>query len=168
MEVQEGVDITLDGSIVKAKGAKGELSKLLHYPGVTIKKDGNTITIASKYTGKKPNSVVGTFESHIKNLMQGVTEGYVAELKAVFAHFPITIKQNENVIEIQNFLGEKVPRKGKIHGDAQVKIQKDIVTIEGINKEDVGQTAANIELATRVKNRDIRVFQDGVYITKKP
>ncbi len=100
--------------------------------------------------------------------MQGVTEGYVAELKAVFAHFPITIKQNENVIEIQNFLGEKVPRKGKIHGDAQVKIQKDIVTIEGINKEDVGQTAANIELATRVKNRDIRVFQDGVYITKKP
>jgi large subunit ribosomal protein L6 len=168
IEIPEGIATTIEGTIVKIKGEKGELQKEFCYPGVSLKQESNKITIAAETACKKHRSVVGTYESHLKNMFKGVTEGYTATMKAVYAHFPITIKQAENVIEVHNFLGEKVPRKGKIHGDAQVKIQKDDVTIEGINKEDVGQTAANIELATRIKNKDTRVFQDGVYITQKP
>jgi len=48
-----------------------------------------------------------------------------------------------------------------------VEAKGENVTVSGIDKEKVGQTAANIERATKVKKRDIRVFQDGVYIVSK-
>ena len=168
VEIPEGVEIAIENRNVTVKGPKGEILKELSYPGISIKTEGKTVVISSISVAKKPRSVVGTYESHIKNMIQGVTEGFTAEMKAVFAHFPITIKQEGDIIEIHNFLGEKVPRTGRVMGDAKVKIAKDSLVIEGINKEDVGQTAASTELGTRVTNRDTRVFQDGVYITKKP
>ena len=168
VELPEGVNFTAEGATVKIKGPKGELSKEFNFPGVSVTSESNSVTIKINGTAKKQKAIVGTYESHLKNMIKGVTEGFTSEMKAVFAHFPITIKQEGNIIEIQNFLGEKVPRKAKVVGDVQVKIQKDLVTIEGNNKEDVGQTTANIELATRVKNKDVRIFQDGVYVTKKP
>jgi len=168
VQIPEGIDITLETENVKVKGPKGELMKELSYPGISITKDGNIISITAKSTIKKQKAITGTYQSHIKNMIKGVTEGYTANMKAVFSHFPVTIKQEGNIIEIHNFLGEKVPRKAKIVGNAQVKIEKDAVTVDGINKEDVGQTVANIELATKVRGKDIRIFQDGIYVTQKP
>jgi len=168
VQIPEGVNVTLENENVKVKGPKGELTKQLTYPGVSITKDGNTITIAVESTAKKQKAIIGTYQSHIRNLIIGVTDGYTANMKAVFAHFPVTIKQEGKTIEIHNFLGEKVPRRAKVMGDAQVKIEKDAITVEGINKEDVGQTVANIELATKVRGKDIRIFQDGVYVIQKP
>jgi large subunit ribosomal protein L6 len=71
-------------------------------------------------------------------------------------------------VEIENFLGEKAPRHAKVRGDTQVQVDGEEVTLTGPNKEDVGQTAADIEQLTRVNDKDTRVFQDGVYITQKP
>jgi large subunit ribosomal protein L6 len=68
---------------------------------------------------------------------------------------------------IQNFLGERSPRKALILDGVTVKAKGDDVTVEGIDKEKVGQTVANIERATAVSRRDIRVFQDGIYLTSK-
>jgi large subunit ribosomal protein L6 len=168
VEIPEGIELTIERGIVKIKGPKGEIEKELSYPGVFVTKKDKLVEIKSDRKIKKKKAVVGTYEAHIKNMIKGVTEGYTAELKAVFAHFPITIKQEDDVIEVHNFLGEKVPRKGKVKGNVEIKIQKDRVTITGIDKEAVGQTAANIELSTKVRNRDTRIFQDGVYIIKKP
>ncbi|MFH0936330.1 MAG: 50S ribosomal protein L6 [Candidatus Woesearchaeota archaeon] len=77
----------------------------------------------------------------------------------------VSIKEN-NII-INNFLGEKIPRKAKILPNVKVDIQGDIIVLESNNKESAGQTAANIEQATRITNRDRRIFQDGIFITEK-
>jgi len=81
--------------------------------------------------------------------------------------FPIKTSVEGNEFVIQNFLGERSPRKAKILENVKVETMGDNVTVSGIDKEKVGQTAANIERATKVKHRDIRVFQDGVYLISK-
>jgi len=71
-----------------------------------------------------------------------------------------------NKVKIENFIGEEKPRAAEIVGDAEVEINGEEMEVKGPSKEDVGQTAANIEQATKAKNRDPRTFQDGVYIVE--
>ena len=96
-------------------------------------------------------------------MITGVTKGYTYKLKIVFSHFPITVKTQNKSILIENFTGERKPRKVEILGDVKVKIEPDDVILTGINLEDVSQTAANIEQATKVRGKDHRVFIDGIY-----
>jgi large subunit ribosomal protein L6 len=85
----------------------------------------------------------------------------------VFAHFPMSVKVNNTTVMIENFTGERNPRKAKIMGNVQVKVQSEDIFIKGINLEDVSQTAANIEQATKVKKKDPRVFLDGIYVYER-
>jgi large subunit ribosomal protein L6 len=65
---------------------------------------------------------------------------------------------------VNNYFGERVPRRAQILDGVDVKVEnKTDIIVSGIDKEKVGQTAANIERSTTVKNRDRRVFQDGIY-----
>jgi large subunit ribosomal protein L6 len=89
-------------------------------------------------------------------------------MKIVYAHFPIKTAIKGDTFVVENFLGEKCPRKTKILGDTKVTVKGDQVLLNGPNVEDVGQTAANIERATKIKGFDPRVFQDGIYIVEKP
>jgi len=111
--------------------------------------------------------MLGTIRSHITNMIKGVNEGFTYHMKIVYAHFPMTVKVAGNKVIIENFLGERYPRNAKIVGSSKVKVKGDQVTITGIDKEDVGQTMANLEQATKIKGRDPRVFQDGIYLTSK-
>ena len=72
-----------------------------------------------------------------------------------------------NKFVVSNFLGEKTPRELGIKDGADVKIEGDMVTVQSINKELASQTAADIERLTKVKGRDLRIFQDGIYIIDK-
>jgi large subunit ribosomal protein L6 len=100
-------------------------------------------------------------------MIKGVTQGYECQMKTVFSHFPIKTSVDGNQLVIQNFLGERFARRAEILENIKVEVKGEIIILTGIDKEKVGQTAANIERATKVKNRDIRVFQDGIYITKR-
>jgi large subunit ribosomal protein L6 len=100
-------------------------------------------------------------------MITGVQKGFTYKLKIVFSHFPISVKAKDKFVLIENFIGERNPRKAKTIGDVQVKIQSEDVIIQGINLEDVSQTAANIEQATKVKRKDPRVFLDGIYVYEK-
>ena len=100
-------------------------------------------------------------------MIKGVTEEFEYKMKTVFSHFPIKTSIEENEFIIQNFLGERAPRKAKILDGVTVETKGDDITVKGIDKEKVGQTAANIEKTTIVRNRDIRVFQDGIYRISK-
>ena len=100
-------------------------------------------------------------------MIKGVTDGWTYNLKIVYKHFPIKAAVQGNVFVIENFLGERHPRKADILNGVTVQVKGEEVTVEGIDRNAVGQTAANIEMATRVRGRDIRVFQDGIYITNK-
>ena len=173
VEIPEGVEVSVEGGdisgyTVKVKGPKGENSRVLKFRDVHIEVDGNKVRVYTDSVKKKQRAMVGTFASHIRNLITGVTKGFQYKLKLVYSHFPVKLRVEGNEVIIENFLGEKYPRRSKIVGRAQVKINGNDIIVEGIDKEECGQTAANLEQTTRIKNLDVRVFQDGIYIVEKP
>jgi large subunit ribosomal protein L6 len=163
IEVPEDVDLSINGKVISVKGAKGNLTRDFSYATVAIEGEGKTVRIWAKWPRKKEAALVGTIESHIKNMITGVTKGYSYKLKIVFSHFPITVKQQGKSILIENFTGERRARHVKVLGDVKVKIDPEDITLQGIDLEEVSQTAANIEQATKVRGKDPRVFLDGIY-----
>jgi len=137
------------------------------HPRVEITVKGKQATVRSEFPHRREAALVGTFAAHLRNMIVGVTDGFTYEMKIVYSHFPLkaTVKGSEFIIE--NFLGEKFPRKTRIIGETKVEVQGDAVVLTGSDVEAVGQTAANIEQATRIRGFDSRIFQDGIYITKK-
>ncbi len=168
VEIPEGVDISIDGYKVKVSGPKGVLERdFSHARKIIIRKEDNKIVVESYFASRREKALVGTIAAHIRNMIRGVTKGYRYKLKIVFSHFPISVEVDEKqrIVRIKNFLGEKADRIAKIVGDdVKVYVKGEDVIVEGIDKEHVGQTAANIELATKVKDKDRRVFADGIYI----
>jgi len=168
IETPNGVEITIEEKTVHVKGEKGSLSRILSHPRINITAKNNIVEISCVNSPKrKEKALIGTFRAHINNMITGVTEGFEYKMKTVFAHFPIKTSVEGDAFIIQNFLGERAPRTAKILEGVTVETKGENVTVSGADKEKVGQTAANIERATKVKKRDIRVFQDGVYITSK-
>jgi large subunit ribosomal protein L6 len=167
VEIPEGVDGTLEGRIVTIKGEKGELVRDFSHAPINIQLEGKTVTVQASWPRKKEAALVGTVRSHIQNMIKGVTTGFTYKLKIVFSHFPITVKIQGKTLTIQNFTGERSPRKAKIMGDTKIIIKGEDIIVQGINLEDVSQTAANIQNATKIKNKDPRVFLDGIYVYEK-
>ena len=111
--------------------------------------------------------MLGTVASHIKNMIIGVTQGYTYKMKMIYAHFPMSVRVEGDRVLIENFGGERAPRVAKVMPGVKVVVKGEDVYVMGIDKEAVGQTAANIQLATRVKDKDPRVFLDGIYVEEK-
>lgn len=170
IEIPDGISIEVDKFKVKVAGPKGNLEKDFYSPlfakELAIKKTDNKIIISSESKRKKVKSMVGTIESHILNMAEGVKEGFSVKMKIVYMDFPFTIKITGKEILVNNFLGEKTPRKTTIVGDCKVEVKGDDIIVTGIDKESVGQTAANLEKTTWIRSRDRRVFQDGIFWVK--
>ncbi len=168
IEIPNGVTLTLEGKKVKVKGPKGECEKDFTKMKVDIKVEGNKVIVSSVKKRRDNYAVARAVVKHIKNLIQGVQKGYVYKLKIVYSHFPIQIKIEKDQVRIENFIGERFPRFAKIVGsNTKVRVEGDDVIVEGPCKEAVGQTAGNIEQATKIKYKDPRVFLDGVYIYER-
>jgi len=161
------VKVEIRGNEVIVSGPKGELRRSFVHPKLKIEIKGENAVVWCELPKKKDKALIGTWAAHIANMIKGVTEGFEYELKLVYSHFPVKISAKGNTFMIENFLGEKKPRTAKILDGVKVNIEKDIVRVSSIDKEKAGQTAANIEKATRIKGYDTRVFQDGIYIIKK-
>ena len=168
VEIPENVNVTIDGLRVVVEGPKGRLERdFSHAKEVKISKKDNKVIVETFFANRKKKALVGTIASHIENMIKGVTKGYRYKLKVIYSHFPITVEvDNSNrIVRIKNFLGERSDRIAKIVGDdVKVTVKGEDVIVEGIDIEHVGQTAANIELATKIKDKDRRVFADGIYI----
>lgn len=164
IQAPDDVEITLDGRKVTVKGVKGTLTRDFFHTPISMEKNGKTIRIWAQWPRKKEAALVGTVYSHVQNMITGVRKGFTYKLKIVFSHFPISVKIKGKTVLIENFTGERNPRKAKIIGVAEVKIQSEDIVVRGIDLEDVSQTAANIEQATKVKKKDPRVFLDGIYV----
>lgn len=108
-----------------------------------------------------------TFKSHAKNMIKGCHEGYTYKLKVCSGHFPMAVSVKGVTFEIKNFIGEKVPRTIQLKKGADVKVEGDIITVTGHDKELVSQAAADIEQLSRRPGYDTRVFQDGIFIIEK-
>ncbi len=166
VSIPAGINVSIEENKILVKGPKGALEKTLP-PKVKLEKQKDSLWLITKNATKKEKKLLNTFTSHIKNMVKGVSEGYTYKLKICSGHFPMHVSLEKDCFVIKNFLGEKVPRKAKIFSDVQLEIKNDIIIVSGVNKESTGQTAANIEKATRIVNRDLRVFQDGIYIIEK-
>lgn len=167
IKIPEGIEVLLDDFII-VKGPKGEIKRRIKEPFLIIEKSDGNVVIKKKEINKNAKRAVNTAAAHIKNMIEGVTKGYVYRLKICSGHFPMNVSVTNNEITIRNFLGEKYPRTKKLKGNVSVKLEKEIITIEAINKEEAGQVAADIEKLTFIRDRDRRRFQDGIYIIEKP
>ena len=167
IEIPEGITIKIDGGIVMAKGLKNETKKTLLSPGIELKVEGSMVMISSKKKSKREKKLIGTFKAHIKNMFKGVSEGHKYTLKICAGHFPIDVSFEKGIFAVKNFLGEKIPRTIKIKEGVSVKVEGDLVVIEGPSKDTASQVAADIEQLTRRPGYDTRIFQDGIYITNK-
>ena len=157
MKIPEGTKISAAGNCVTVSGAKGTIVRDFAHPDVKIAMTGDEVVVTA------PLVMLNTVEAHIKNMAVGVTIGYHKKVKILFSHFPITVEMKGREMLVKNFLGEKQPRRLRIMGDVKVEAKGQEITITGISKDDVGQTFANIKSATKIRNRDSRVFQDGFY-----
>ncbi|MEO2240697.1 MAG: 50S ribosomal protein L6 [Euryarchaeota archaeon] len=156
---------------VTVKGPKGEVTKEFYYPDVYLWLEDDEIVIATTRHNRRTKAILGTIKSYLENMQKGVTEGHEYRLKLVYSHFPPEVKvdQEKGKVYIENFMGENVPRVAEIVDpeNTEVIVQGQDIIVRGIDKEAVGQTAANLEQATEIKDRDPRVFQDGIYIVEK-
>ncbi len=168
IEIPQGIDITVDGFKVAVGGKLGKIEKDFTSPlfnkNVKITKSDGKVTVSCDSAKRKIKSMAGTIEAHINSMISGVTKGCTYRLKIVFMHFPMTVKVAGREVLVNNFLGEKSVRKANIFGDVKVEVKDDSITVTGYNREDAGQTAANIERATKISARDRRVFQDGIFL----
>jgi large subunit ribosomal protein L6 len=155
-----------DGTLgVTAKGRS--LRRTFRHPRVALELTGSSILIRAEYPRKQEKALVGTWAAHVRNMLLGVTQGWRYEMKVVFSHFPVKVSVKGQRVLIENFLGEKHPRGADILGDTKVEVNGDAILLTGTDLEAVSQTAARIEQATRIRGFDPRIFQDGIYITKK-
>lgn len=166
ISIPEGLEVAINDEVA-VTGSKGELRRKFKSRNIKIMKENEKIILEAPFPKKRDKAMLGTIKSHINNMIIGLTDGFSYKMKIVYAHFPMTVKAAGNKVTIENFLGERHPRTAKIVGDTNVQIKGDEVTVEGTNKEEVGQTMANIEQATKIKGRDPRVFQDGIYLVSK-
>ena len=165
-EVPQGITVEKQGLDIIVKSAKIELKREFN-KFVALKQENNLLSVSAANKTADSRMLAGTFASHIKNMIAGVQKPYVYKLKIIGTHFPITVNQQGEEMQIQNFLGEKKPRKVKLIKEVTVKIQGDIVTVESADVEKAGMIASRIEQATRVRRKDRRTFQDGIYIIEK-
>jgi large subunit ribosomal protein L6 len=162
-EVPQKVKVTLHKHMLLVEGPLGKVYKNFKKIPVEMSVNEGKVSIKAINSRKKYYAIANTALSLIRNLCDGVINGYTIKMKIVYAHFPITVKTKDKQVLVENFQGERAPRVAKIHGATKVVSKGDDITITGPVLNDVTQTAAEIEAVTKVKNKDHRVFLDGVY-----
>ena len=167
LQIPEGVVVNLDNKVIKVKGEKGCIIRNFSQTPILIQIKNGEVLVSTSASRRKTTALVGTIISHINNMIKGVTKGFTYKMKIVYAHFPISVKVDEKRVIIENFIGERKARIAKIVGNTEVIVKGDDLLVRGINIEKVSQTAANIEQATKVKEKDPRKFLDGIYIYEK-
>ncbi|MFW9848130.1 MAG: 50S ribosomal protein L6 [Candidatus Thorarchaeota archaeon] len=166
-EIPSDCQVTVEDKTITVSGAKGTLSRAFPEPQVQIKMEGNEVVASTEISRKKTRALVGTVLAHTRNMCVGVQHGYEYTLKIVYSHFPMTVEVKGDIVVIKNFIGERGTRSARLIGDVEVKTTEDEVIISGIDIEHVSQSAANIQLATKIRDKDRRIFLDGIYVIKK-
>lgn len=167
IDIPAGIELKQEDGTFIVKGPKGELRRRMIAEGVSVAIETQKVSLASTTTSKLQKKMIYTMNAHLKNMIHGVQEPFVYLLKICPGHFPMNVSVDKGVFTIKNFLGEKVPRTLKLKQGVSVKVDGKDVTVEGIDKELVSQTAASIEKLTTITGRDKRIFQDGIYIVSK-
>ena len=163
IQIPNDVKVNLKGNMLQVQGPLGNVYKNFKKIPVHIEINDNKVLLKKTGERKKHQAILNTSKSIIQTLCAGVVDGFTIKMKIVYSHFPITVKTENKRVLIENFQGERAPRIAIIRGDTKVVPKGDDVIITGPVLTDVSQTAANIQLKSKVKNKDHRVFLDGIY-----
>lgn len=161
----EGVKASMEGHTFTMSGKMGVSKRLFDSPYAIVSISGNKVTVKNQKDNRRGKRVFETYAAHVMNMIKGVTKGFRYELQVVQGHFPTKVNVKGNQILIENFLGEKTPRV--VIASPGVKARTadgKVVFIEGADIEDVSHVAQAMETKTKIKSKDRRVFQDGVYL----
>lgn len=168
IEIPKGIEIKAEGNIITVKGNEKELKKEFDKGKVLLKVEGDELKLSAKNSSRRESKMIGTIFAHVKNMIKGVGEDFVYNLEICNVHFPMNVKAEGDVIVIKSFLGETKNRISKVVGGTKVEIKGNKIEVSSPDIEAAGQTAANLEKATKLTGRDRRIFQDGIFITNKP
>ncbi len=163
--IPEELEVEVKNNEIIAKREGKEIRR--RFPKVMIDKEENKIVIKTKGSTRREKKQINTIVMHVKNMFKGLKEKFVYKLQICSVHFPMNVSVKEGFVVVKNFLGETKERKAKILPNVEVKVEKEIIIVESIDKEAAGQTAANIEKIARSKNKDTRIFQDGIFLVEK-
>jgi len=167
IEIPQGFQVEVKGNKIAMKGKEKELKREFNLGKVKLVSNEGKIKISAKNATRRESKTIGTTWAHIKNMIKGLNEDFVYELEICNVHFPMNVKVEESKVIIKSFLGEKMQRESKILPNVKVDIKGNHIIVSSHDKEAAGQTAANLEKATKLQGRDRRIFQDGIYITNK-
>lgn len=173
LNIPQGVTVDIKARIVTVTGPRGTLNKNLRHINITFAKVSNEqVKFSVLHGDRKHVAALRTVKSLVNNMVIGVTKGFKYKMRYVYAHFPINVNVLEDgkVVEIRNFLGEKQIRSVRVLDGVTVEIssaQKDELVLLGNSLENVSQSAADIQQSCLVKNKDIRKFLDGIYVSEK-
>ena len=167
----EGASASIAGDVITVSKDGQSLSREFRHHKVEVRAVNGDLEVFVNLPRRSDKALAGTWAAHLRNMALGIDEGFEYRRKAVFSHFPMSLKVDGKQMIINNLFGEKVPRVAKLPwspAEVEVRVEnKTDVVVRGADREKVGQTAANIERACRIKKRDRRVFQDGIYIVSK-
>lgn len=168
INVPEGVSITVDKNVVNVKGPKGELSQQID-PDITCKVEDGVVTVERPTEQKRHKSLHGLYRSLVSNMVEGVSNGYKKEMELVGVGYKAAVQNN--VLELNlgysHSIYFAVPEEIKVSAET-VKGQNPKVTVEGIDKQLVGQVSAKIKSLRKVepyKGKGIRFV--GEHIRRK-
>jgi len=169
VDVPKGVSFILHGRRLLAKGPLGAVERPFPADALELTTEAGhaTLTLRIPAHRKRSQALLRTWVAHLQNLSGSLTLGVEARLKVVAAHFPMKVQVRENHLLIENFLGEKHPRSSDLAPGTTARVEGDFVILSGYDVEQVGQSAANIERASRIREYDPRVFQDGIYLVER-
>jgi large subunit ribosomal protein L6 len=167
IEIPTGVTLKLTGSTISLKGPLGEVTKVFKMPAIDFSSEGNSVVLKIEKFGVYQREQLNTIKAHVKNMIHGCQNGNNYLLKICSSHFPITAAVSGNKFVVKNLYGEKVARELIIKSGAKVVVKAEIIEVTGPDKDIVSQVAADIEMLTRIVDRDRRIFQDGIYIISK-
>ncbi|CEJ90672.1 Putative Ribosomal protein L6 [[Torrubiella] hemipterigena] len=177
LEIPEGVKVTIKTRTVTVEGPRGKLVKNLGHVAVCFGNPSkNTISIEIHHGNRKNVATLRTVRSIINNMIVGVTKGFKYKMRYVYAHFPINVNLEKNAetglfeVEIRNFIGQKIVHRVTMAEGVDVAVstaQKDELVLTGNSLENVSQSAADIQQICKVRNKDIRKFLDGLYVSEK-
>jgi len=140
IQIPTGVTAQMESGVLKVKGPKGELTRVIHSLVTIAIQDGNLTVDVVKKEDKKERSLWGSFASHAKNMVIGVTEGYKKQLEINGVGYKVALQGKDLRLE----LGFSHPIVFAAPEGITFIIEKNVVTVEGIDKELVGKVTSEI------------------------
>lgn len=157
IEIKDGVNVVLEGSEIKVTGSKGELTHKIH-PAVKVTIADGKIVVEAKPTEKDGGAFQGLTRTLIANMVKGVSEGFVKNLEFHGVGYRASMQGKDLVMSLGfSHPVNYTPREG-----IEIKVEKNVISVAGVDKQMVGQTAAEIRSLKKpepYKGKGIR-YQD--------